>query len=398
VAASAAYAVQGLCFAGVVTQIPVLQDKFGLSEMELLPVLLMVPLIAGVGSVLAGRLAPRLSSATVLRVAALGVNVGVALVGLAPSLALLFPAVAVFGLAVGGVDATMNMQGVAVQARYGRTILNSFHAWWSVAGIAAALAVSGMAGLDWPLVASMGAIAGVGAVVALVAGPSLLAEDRGQAAATPAVVASVRIPWLPVVLVGVAVMVMYIAESSVSNWAGVYLQDGLSAAKTVVPLGLAAYLSFQLLGRMLADRVVGRLGVVATVMAGGVLGAIGFGLTAVAPSPLWAIVGLAAVGAGLCVVVPMAFSAAGGLDPTGSGVVIARVNLFNYAGFVVGTGLIGVIAEGAGLRFAFAVPGALALAIVPLALAFRPAEASRAVGFGAGSGDEARPARAIAAE
>jgi MFS family permease len=393
VAVAAAYAVQGLGFSGVVTQVPALQDKFGFDELQLSLVLLTVPVVAGVGSVLAGVLAPRRGSGLVLRVAGLGVCLGVGLVGAAPGLAVFFPAVALFGLAVGAVDATMNMQGVAVQQRYGRSILASFHAWWSIAGIAAALTTAGTSRLDWPLWLAMGCVAVAGAIVALCAGPALLddratmpavdentllealpapgAVEDGPVVTGGAVAPGAKIPWGPVVMVGVAVMIMYICESSVSNWAGLLLGDGLGAAKWVTPLGLAAYLVWQLLGRIIADRVVGRLGPSATVGLGVVLGAIGFTVVAAAPVPWLAIVGFAIVGIGLCVVVPLSFSAAGALDPTGSGVVIARVNLFNYAGFVIGSALIGVIADQIGLRAAFAVPAALALTILPLVGAFR---------------------------
>jgi predicted MFS family arabinose efflux permease len=290
----------------------------------------------------------------------------------------------------------MNMQGVAVQARYGRTILNSFHAWWSVAGIVAALITSGTGAWHWPLAAATGLVAAVGVVIVAVAGPRLVtkAEEAAATAAVPhpsGVVPAIR--WWPVVLVGCAVMVMYIGESSVSLWSGVLLKDTLAATAAVVPLGWAAYLGFQLAGRMAADRVVGRFGVVATVAAGGLIGAAGFALTVVAQSPALGIAGFAIVGVGLCVVVPMAFSAAGALDPTGSGVVIARVNLFNYAGFVVGSALIGVIGESVGVRLAFGVPAVLALLVVPLAFAFRPAEA-----FRSGVDNPARSARAMAAE
>ncbi|GAA1777863.1 MFS transporter [Luedemannella helvata] len=391
-AVAAAYAVQGLGFAGVVTQVPALRDRFGFSELELSLVLLTVPVVAGVGSVLAGVLVPRRGSGPVLRVAGPAVCLGVALVGAATSLALFFPAVALFGLAVGAVDATMNMQGVAVQRRYGRSILASFHAWWSIAGIAVTLFTALTAWLEWPLWLAMGSVALVGGAVALAAGPSLVTdrpaptaepqvalldglpapgttEDHPVAAPTSATRAAIR--WTPVVMIGIAVMIMYIAESSVSNWSAVLLDDGLHAAAGVAPLGYGAYLVWQLIGRVFADRVVGWIGPRATVAAGAVLGAIGFAAVATARVPWLAIIGFAVVGLGFCVIVPLSFSAAGALDPTGSGVVIARVNLFNYAGFVVGSALIGIVGEEVGVRAAFVVPAILALAIVPLVAAFR---------------------------
>src|SRR2546429_1039183 len=101
-------------------------------------------------------------------------------------------------------------------------------------------------------------------------------------------------------------------------------------------------------------------------------------VVATAPSPLVGVIGFAIVGGGLCVVVPQSFSAAGALDPTGSGVAIARVNLFNYIGFVVGAGLVGAVAKGASLRWAFAVPAVLALGIVALAPSFGVARRGQA--------------------
>jgi MFS family permease len=383
VGAAGAYAVQGLCFAGVLTKVPDLQQRFGLSNGQLTLVLLAVPVVAGVGSVLAGWLAPRLSSATVLRVSGLAVCLTVAAIGLLRVDLLFYATVALFGLFVGAVDATMNMQGVEVQRRYGRSILASFHGWWSLAGIAGTLLNAGTARLHWSVDGSLALIAGVGAAMALLAGPRLLRDTlapvtapAGPQPGSRAVVPAVA--WRRVLAIGVAVMLMYIGESSTSNWSAVLLKSALHASGPVVPLGLGAYLAFQLVGRTVADRVVRRFGSVATVAAGGVVGAAGFVVVVAADQPWLAIAGFSVVGVGLCVVVPLAFSAAGALDPTHSGVVISRVNLFNYVGFVAGAALIGPIADAAGLRWAFAVPAVLALGVVAVAPVFAVADRSRA--------------------
>src|SRR6266540_233220 len=381
-AVAGAYLVQGLCFAAVLTQVPALKQKFGFTDGELALILLAVPVVAGGGSLLAGLLAPRLGSRPVLRVAGLGVCAAMVGIGLAGSRAAL----------LGAVDATMNMQGVAVQRWYGRSILASFHGVWSLAGIAGALATAAADRLDLALPVALGVVAAVGAAIALTVGPFLLpmaqersaiSAARGRSGAEPEVkrpepggtapdrLAAPGIPWRPIVLIGVAVMVMYIAESATSNWSAVYLRDELHAGRGVPALGLAAYLTCQVAGRLRADRVVQRFGAARTVAAGGLVGMAGMALVAVAPTPWLGIVGFAIVGAGLCVVVPLSFTTAGTLDPTGSGVAIARVNLFNYAGFVVGAALIGIVAEAAGRRWAFAVPAGLVVLVVMLARSFQ---------------------------
>jgi sugar phosphate permease len=361
----------------VLAQVAALKDKFSFTEDDLTLVLLAVPVVAGVGSVLAGVFAPRLGSALVLRVSGPLVGLTMIAIGWVGTRVGLYFAVAAFGLFLGAVDASMNMQGVGVQRRYGRTLLASFHGWWSLAGILGALATAGASKLDVPLGVALGTAALVGIGVALSVGPLLL---RRSEETTPAPVAAPppRIPWVPILLVGTAAMLMYIADSATSNWGTVYLHDGLHASKSVAPLGLGAYLTCQLLGRAGADRLVRRYGPVRVVAAGGLVGAVGMTLVAVAPQPLLGVLGFGIVGAGLCVVVPQSFSAAGALDPTGSGVAVARVNLFNYVGFVVGAALIGAVAKGASLRWAFAVPAVLALGIVALAPSFGVARRGQA--------------------
>lgn len=172
-------------------------------------------------------------------------------------------------------------------------------------------------------------------------------------------------------LVGVAMMLMFIADSAVSNWSSVFIEKALHASTSVAALGLAAYQTTMLLGRTAGDRLVSRFSPAAAVAAGGVVGGLGLLLVAASGTPALSVAGFAIVGLGLSLVVPQSFSAAGRLDPAGTGVAIARVNLFNYVGFVVGAGLIGTVAESLSLRWAFVVPAVLTLGIVALAPSFR---------------------------
>jgi MFS family permease len=393
IAASAAFAVQGLCFAAVIARVPALQTKFDLSDGQLTLILGAVPIVAGVGSVLAGVFSPRVGSGAVLRVAAIGVVAATAADGLVPSLPLLYLAVAGLGLFIGGVDATMNMQGTAVQRRYGRSILASCHAWWSIAAIAGSLAAV-IAGDAVPVATFLPGVAVVGAVIALIAGPSLLkrAEEADNpptaAVETPEDVAGpsgVRVG-RTIALIGIALMVMFIGDAATSSWGGIYLKNTLHATAHLIPAGLFAYLTFQFVGRTLADGIITRFGAIATAAGGCLVAAAGFGVSAIAPDPSVVLAGFALVGAGLSVVVPLTFSAADALDPAGSGSVIAKVNLFNYAGVIVGSVLIGVVGDAANYRVAFAVPGVLVLLILVLAPAFRVVDSARA-----------RSARAMAA-
>jgi MFS family permease len=381
--ASAYFAVQGLSFAAVISQVTPFRDKYGLDETRLTITLAAVPIIAGVGSVLAGVLAPRIGSAAVLRVAALGVATMTAATGFVDEVTYFYASVALFGLFLGAVDAAMNMQGTAVQRRYGRSILASCHAWWSIAGIGAALAAIWAAD-HLTQRQYLGGAAAVGIVIALGAAWGLLRRSH-ETPTAPALVSAtgavVARRGVTVALIGMALMTMFIGDAATTNWSGIFLRDVLAASDAVVPSALFAYLVFQFLGRTAADSIIGRIGAVRTVLVGATVAAGGFAVVAVAPRWPVAVAGFALVGLGLSVVVPLTFSAADALDPEGTGTVIAKVNLFNYAGVIVGSAVIGVVAgtgdDDGRLRLAFVVPAALVVLILALAPSFRVVDRAR---------------------
>lgn len=373
VAISASYFVQGLCFAALLTQVPVLQDRFGFSDAQLAGLLLAVPVVAGAGSLLAGLVAERLGSGPVLRVVQPVVCLSVLATGLVPSRPGLYVALAFFGIGVGAVDATMNMQGVGLERRYGRSILASFHAVWSAAGILGALISSGTEHWRLPLWAGFGVVAVLGVGLSVGFGPRLLPRTDEAASGPLPADAAARVPWRPIVVIGVAVALMYVADSATSNWSALYLRNGLSAPAAVASWGYAAYQGCMLLGRIAADRVVRRFGAVAAVRVGAVVGVLGLALVVAAPGPALAVVGFGVLGLGLSVVVPQSFSAAGRYDPAGTGLAVSRVNLFNYVGFLVGAPLVGAVESVSTWRVGFAVPLVLVALIIPLAVAFRPA-------------------------
>ncbi len=378
VATAAAFFIQGLCFAVVVTRVSVLQDKFHLSNGQLTIVLLIVPVIAGVGSVLSGPLAARVGSATVLRVAQPLVCLTLPAIGFASTLAELYLAVALFGLVVGMVDATMNMQGAVTEKRYGYSIITAFYGFWSMAGILGGLwnAAAGKLGLS--LGAAFSIAAAVGLAGSLITGRALFgkSEDVAPVSEAAAKKAGISIPWRPIILLGVAMGCMYVGDAAISNFSSVYMDKVQHGSKALLPLAYAAYQAMMVAGRAIGDHTVRRFGAATVVRAGAVVAGVGLLCVVLAPSAYLAIGAFALTGLGFCVVPPQCFSATHRLDPTDSGLAISRVNVFNYLGFVFGAALAGGIAGGvggaAGWRAAYAAPLVLTAVIVALARGFDP--------------------------
>ncbi|ARF82815.1 MFS transporter [Kitasatospora aureofaciens] len=382
-ALAVSFLLQGTTFALLVTCIPEIQHRYGLSD-GMLPVFLAaVPILAGVGSILSEQLVKRTGARAVLRVVQPAVCLSLAGAGLGGSLWQLALALGAFGLLVGALDASMNMLGVGLQHRYGRSIMIGFHAAFSLGGILGA----GIAGLgshyDLGLPVLFGTAGAVIAPLAVLTGtlpqpsaggtPTAGPAELGDAVREAAEAAARSIPWRPLLPLCLAMACAYIADASVSNYSVKYLTDVLGSREDLAKLSYLGYMVAMLLGRALGDRAVQRFGTVAVVRGGAALAALGFGLAAVAPAAWAGIASFTVLGFGICAIIPQVFAAGGRLFPADSDAAVARLNLFNYVGFLIGSPLVGAVADASSYRWALLAPMLLVLAVLPLAERFAPA-------------------------
>ncbi|MFE4630627.1 MFS transporter [Streptomyces mirabilis] len=378
---------QGATFALLVTRIPAIQDRYGVSDALLPAFLAAVPILAGVGSVTTEQLVKRIRPSRLLRwsqpvvlLALLGVGWGDRLVELAVALG-------AFGLAVGALDASMNMLGVSLQRTYGRSIMLGFHATYSLGGIVGASLA--WVGAHWhlsllvsylPVVLVLLPAAFVGSrwyvdgdaasgleadADAGTGGDVDAAAGKGQGGSGVLVFRLL----LPLCLV---MTFAYIGDSTVSNWSAKYLQDVLGSSEQLATVPYNVYMVMTLVGRAVGDFGVRRFGAVAVVRLGAVVAALGFAVVAVAPGAWVGMLGFTLLGLGLCVLVPQTFAAAGRLFPGASDAAIARLNIFNYVGFLIGSPLVGALGDAWNYRGAMLVPMVLVLATLGYARSFAP--------------------------
>ncbi len=375
-ATSVGFFLQAAVLVTILSRLPDFQDERGVTEGDVTLLLLLTSVIAGGGSLLAERIAVRRSSALALRLALLTISVMVVVIGFAESKPAMYAAFAVYGIGVGATDASTNMQGVTVQRLYGRSIMTSFHGMWSIGAIVGALYAAACAKLEIGLMPSLVAVGVVGVAATLVLSPYLVrpAVEHEASEVSEVERPPLHVPWRPLVALGLVVVVFYLADTSVMSWSTIYLHDALDAAKSVAPLGYAAYQVGAVISRLAGDRFVVRFGAVAVVRAGTVVGIVALALVVVAPTPALAIAAFGLMGLGLPVIIPLAFAAAGNLPGSDADVAIARLNLFNYLGNIIGAGLIGVLATEGALRWIYVVPLVLVPSILFVARTFAPAK------------------------
>ncbi|KUN08674.1 transporter [Streptomyces yokosukanensis] len=376
---------QGATFALLVTRIPGIQDRYGVSD-ALLPLFLAaVPILAGVGSVSTEQLVKRIRPSRLLRWSQPVVLLALLGAGAGGRIAELAVALGAFGLAVGALDASMNMLGVSLQRSYGRSIMLSFHAAYSLGGILGASLA--WVGAHWhlalwvsylPVVVVLLPATLVGSRWYVDGEPGAVAAGQEQGAGGAGVVFKLLLPLCLVMTFA------YIGDSTVSNWSAKYLKDVLGSSEQLATVPYNVYMVTTLLGRAIGDFGVRRFGAVAVVRLGTLVAAAGFAVVASAPGAWVGMLGFTLLGLGLCVLVPQTFAAAGRLFPGASDAAVARLNIFNYVGFLVGSPLVGALGEAWSYRGAMLVPMVLVLVTLVYARSF-------AVGTGRYGGGHERP-------
>ena len=361
--------INGMIVATWAARIPAIKHALGLSQAALGLALLGGALGALVAMNIAGYVAARVGSRPVATLTTLALCGTLPLLALAPNPVLLFGALFLFGASIGSMDVSMNVQGVAAEKGYGRPILSSFHAMFSVGGLLGALAGGLAAAVGWNPALDFGVVAIVAVILGVISVPGLMPSNADSGGAGVAL----ALPSRALLAVGLVAFCTVVAEGAMTDWTALYLNMTAGAGVGVAALGFAAFSLSMATSRFAGDRLNLRFGPVSLVRVGALIAACGVILALAAPLPVPAIVGFGLTGIGLASIFPIAISAAGRSRDMPVGTAVASVATWGYFGFLAGPPTIGFIAQATSLRLALGVVVALCLLAALLATAVAPA-------------------------
>ena len=322
------------------------------------------------------------------------------------SLALLLPPLArsapwlglglvVFGIGYGCVNVSMNSIAVDVVAALRRPVMPSFHAAWSLGGLAGA----GLGGLLAP---HLGIVSLLGLAVTVVCGRMLLAHPltaprtaqaagagerngRPGAGTRPGSPPGSRAQaWRVVGVFGLIALCSAYGEGAIGDWGALHLRQDLGAGPGLAAAGYAAFALAEACGRLAGSWLLSRLGQTMVLVAGGLTACAGMLAAALAPVVFVALAGFALTGLGVANMFPAAMTRAGLVaGPYG----VAAASTLGYGGFLLGPPAIGFLASLAGLGTGLTTVSALALA----AACHEPARKARAAAARANAETVVRP-------
>ncbi|MFE7302661.1 MFS transporter [Streptomyces sp. NPDC057579] len=344
-------------------RLPAVQQTAQLSTAGLSVVLLASALGMVAGLQIGGRLARPEQLPRLLIWGAVALAFCLALLGPCRTLLSLLVAALAFGVAHGVLDVAANSSAVRCQHAYGRPIMASFHAAYSIGALGGATLATTARTTHSVLFLTTGAVL---AAVVLAAAPrtrALTGADQPRLsghvrAGQGQPIVSSRKLWL---LGGLAAATL-LGEGAAADWAAVHVHS-LHGTTALSAAAFALYSAAMALGRLTGDRLTTAFGAPAVVRAGALLAAAGLATGVLAASVPLALIGWAVFGLGLSSTVPCLITAAGPGGPTA----VARVSVTGYLGLMAGPALIGAVASATTLPTALLLPALLAAALAALA-------------------------------
>jgi MFS family permease len=289
----------------------------------------------------------------------------VALPLFAPNLLGLIIACAFVGGAICLMDVSMNAHASQVETEWGSAIMSSFHAGFSLGGLAGTGFGALMLSLHVPTRLLLVPVAAIILITVAVAARHLGPGDTQKHEQGPIF----RLPEKSIALLAIVLTLCFMSEGAMADWSGIYL-TGLGEAPARAAAGYAAFSAMMVAGRLSGDVIVQRFGRPFVIGAGCALAAFGLILATALPHFYAIVIGFAFVGAGLSNVVPCVFStAAARASSPAAG--IAEVSTAGFGGFLSGPPLIGAVAAAYTMRSGIGVIAAAATLAALFSLALR---------------------------
>jgi predicted MFS family arabinose efflux permease len=364
-AVAALFFVNGATFSNWLPRIPEIRDHLGIGNAGLGATLLGGGLGGLIGTLTVSRVMDRWGSRRVLLTAAGLLSVGMPLIAWVPVAPLLLLVLTVLGTLDVCNDIGMNAQGVIVQTRLGRSIMNRLHAMWSLGFTSGALLGSAASAVEINVRLHLAVVgAALLATVVFVQRWLIRTDPPPEPHDDPAADGKPARRFSPVVLsMAIAAMAAIALEITPNDWAAVLMRDVFDAGR-YSGFGTLACAGAMLIGRLGGDHVLDRVGTRRLMVGAMWLIGVGLAITAAAPVAIVALAGLFIWGLGLSVVFPQLYASAARLPGTTAGAGLGAMLFGQRLGAMLTAVVVGAIGGWLDLRWAFAIVGGLAFATI----------------------------------
>ncbi len=358
------YATSGLIWGVWIQRLPVVARRLELTNADLGIVLPAFPIGAIVAFQLVAIISARFQSRTTLVAFGLLRAAVFPLLGLATDMVTLMVALALSGFAHGGLEVSLNRQGVAIERQLGRPILargaaaNSIGTLLSAGGIWLGTRF-GLPYFTPFLIATI-----VGLIMFAAFGRYLIGDDpavRADPVEQPA-----RRRWVPPPALWMLLVIAFVAEildETVTEWLNIYLDNDIESGPAVATIGYSLYTTALLAGRLAGDSISRYVSPPRILQVGGLVGGIAMLVGIGINTENAILITTGVIGLGTSLILPTIFRVAGSTPGIPSTQALAMASTTIYLGYMVGPMVIGPVSEAVSLRTALLIVGGLCFLI-----------------------------------
>lgn len=339
------FSVIGLTGASLMVRLPQVRDLLQVSNGTLGLILVAGSIGAMSGLLYVGKFVAHYGTK---RAAIVGMTVWVAgmiiaAIGLAFGNAIVFAIGNFFGGVGGGMtDVAINVDGSAIEQQLGRAAMPKMHAAFSIGALVGAGLGTLAIQFNMSVALQVGLLASLSYLLPIL-NLRHLPKDNGLHTEEEKAGNSEPIFSKIVVLLGLGIFGMTLAEGASNDWLAIGLVDGYKADPTSAGVGYAILVASMTIVRFFGGPLTDRFGKALTLRLTGVLGILGLILLIARISIPLAWVGSFLWGVGVALAFPLFLSAAG--EQPNPARKVATVSAFGYTSFLVGPPLLGFVGQ-----------------------------------------------------
>lgn len=342
----------GICFASWASRIPDIKLALGLTDAQFGGMLLFLPLGSFLGIPISGSLTARHGSNKMLKIASILYPIALVNIGWAADTFVWHLAIALFlfGMIGNLFNVAVNTQAVELAKLFEKSIISSFHGFWSLAGFVGGLVGSYFIAKSMTPLMQFLVILSLGYIFLISTHQHLLHSESNKQ--------SLKKMWTkPTPLMfqfGLIALSNMICEGMMFDWSGVFYQTVVIVSESQRTIGYISFMACMTTGRMFADALINYWGPRKQLMLSGLLVTVGLVIAIIHPSIYTSTIGFMLVGFGVSSVIPTIYGSVGkSAEPGQASIALASVSSIGFFGFLIGPPIVGFLSGALGLRWAF---------------------------------------------
>jgi len=340
----------GICFASWASRIPDIKMQLGLNDGAFGGLLFFLPIGTFIGIPLSGNVTAKYGSKNIVSLAAILYPLLLISVGMANNTIQLAISLFLFGMAGNLFNVSVNTQAANLSNLYNKSIVSTFHGFWSLAGFSGGLLGGFFVANAISPFQQFTTVAILGWLFLFFTRKYLLPDEKS--------IQNNKNPWKkPSALLlqfGLVALSNMVCEGLMFDWSGVYFQKVVKVPEHWRTVGYISFMACMTTGRMFADALINHWGARKQLMLSGLLVTLGLMIAVSYPNILISCIGFMFVGFGVSAVIPTIYGSIGrNAAPGRASIDLAAVSSIGFFGFLIGPPLIGFLSQAIGLRWAF---------------------------------------------